>query len=114
MSKMWEYQWWDEHNDERMIYALPSEHDFKYKLDKNFITGKEQLKAKHNKHKEPKTIFDYPENLRGESQNKWGGHKATNLKTFPQSKTPHGRCRTYTNEEIKAVEQEMRERGELG
>jgi hypothetical protein len=58
------------------------------------------------------TINAYPRDLRGFAQNRWGGHQSQRLRGYkPQSSNGPRYCRTYTAEEIKEVEADLRRRG---
>ncbi len=69
------------------------------------------MKNNQNNYKEPKNISDYPRNLRGPSQNKWGGFQNKKIKGYNDSRGPAGPCRVFSEEEIKEYERQMRKRG---
>lgn len=63
-----------------------------------------------------RTLFDYPRELRGFPQNRWGGYRTIRIQTYPPL-LPFGSadpCRTYTDEERRALERKMRAEGRLG
>lgn len=51
-------------------------------------------------------LSDYPTHLRGLSNNKYGGHKATRLRTFKSDWSKTYPCRSYTKDEIRSLEAE--------
>ena len=63
---------------------------------------------------DPEYLDEYPPELRGFSQNRWGGQQTQKLKPYRNySNGPASKCRSLTAAEIKAYEEGMRERGEL-
>jgi hypothetical protein len=67
------------------------------------------------KHKERKpTLADYPIELRGLPNNRWGGHQSLSLKPFKGSTFgAAGPVKQYTADEIRQFELQMRKSGQL-
>jgi hypothetical protein len=71
------------------------------------------ITAKCRKKKKP-TLADYPPELRGLPNNRWGGHQAQSLRGFKgNTYGPAGPVRQFTEVERRKVEDDMRERGEI-
>lgn len=66
--------------------------------------------ANKAKPKKP-TVNSYPRDLRGPSQNRFGGHQSQNLRTYGGKRGPAGPVKILTPEECKAVEDDLRRRG---
>lgn len=58
------------------------------------------------KRRRRKTLSDYPSHLRGLPNNKYGGHSATNLKSYGRDWDRRYPCRTFSEEERRALEAE--------
>ena len=58
-------------------------------------------------------LNNYPKELRGFSQNRFGGQNTQRLRTYRGKFGPAGPVRHLTPDEIKAVEQELRKKGRL-
>src|SRR6478735_5438808 len=65
-------------------------------------------------HAEPKTIGEYPPELQGPPQNKYGGHQTRKLLGFNgNTYGAAGPCRKLTPEEKAKVEADLRAKGEI-
>jgi hypothetical protein len=59
-------------------------------------------------------LKDYPTELRGPPQNRFGGHKTRRIKPFTGSTFgPAGPCRKYSRAECAQVERELRDKGSI-
>lgn len=63
--------------------------------------------------KRRKTLTDFPSHLRGLSNNKYGGHTASNLRAYGRDWNRRFPCRTYSQEEKRALEEQYRKYGSL-
>jgi hypothetical protein len=61
-----------------------------------------------------KCLTDFPPELRGPPQNRYGGHNTVHMRAFKDSSFGGaGPCRTYSARECAQVEQELRAKGYL-
>ena len=60
-----------------------------------------------------RTVNFYPRELRGPSQNRWGGHKARSLRGYPPQGQQTDPGRTLQPEEAALIEADLRARGFL-
>jgi hypothetical protein len=61
-----------------------------------------------------KSLGDYPPELRGPPQNRYGGHNTVHMRVFKDNTFgAAGPCRTYSAKERAHVEQELRAKGLL-
>jgi hypothetical protein len=59
-------------------------------------------------------LRDYPMHLRGEPNNRYGGHNTNRMRGFKgNTYGPAGLCRAYSKQECRKVEEELRRRGLL-
>ena len=64
--------------------------------------------------KRSKRLNDLPKHLRGPSQNRYGGHRNQRQRALKGSTFgPANKGRSYSSEEIKIVEEELRRKGIL-
>jgi hypothetical protein len=63
--------------------------------------------------KKKETLNDYPPELRGFSNNRFGGHKATRLRTYGGKFGPASKCRNLSPEECKIIEAQLKKEGKL-
>ena len=91
-------------------------------------TGKKSIKGKRTKktqkkethsqnacdYKEPKRLDEYEAHLQGPPQNKFGGHRSSRIRGLRGNTFgPASPCYSYTKEQREALEQILREKGEL-
>ena len=62
---------------------------------------------------ERNTVLSYPRELRGPSQNRWGGHQARRLRGYPRQSRQTCPGRTLNREETASIEANLRVRGFL-
>jgi hypothetical protein len=55
-------------------------------------------------------LHDYEPALRGEPQNRWGGHRNTRLNGYGDSYGAAGPCRSLTGEELEAAKAKYEQR----
>ena len=60
------------------------------------------------------TFLSFPRELRGPSQNRWGGHRARRLRGYPPQGCQTDPGRSLNSEEVARLEPELRARGLLG
>jgi hypothetical protein len=65
------------------------------------------------KRRRRKTLNDYPSHLRGLPNNKYGGHNATNLKSYQSDWGKSYPCHIFSEAERRALEEEYRKEGLL-
>ena len=63
--------------------------------------------------KKKPALLQYPPELRGPPNNRYGGHRATGLKTYGGTFGPAGPCRQLSPDERQAIEDQMRKEGRL-
>ena len=76
------------------------------------MTKLKQIDRTPNKKLKP-TVNSYSRDLRGPSQNRFGGHQSQNLRTYGGKRGPAGPVKVFTLEERKAVEEDLRKGGLL-
>jgi hypothetical protein len=60
-----------------------------------------------------KFLNDLPRELRGPSNNRWGGHRTRRLRTYGGKFGPAGPCYSYSEEAKRELEKKMRAEGRL-
>jgi hypothetical protein len=78
----------------------------------NIRNSKKRRKRKATPGATSQLLKDYPHELRGPPQNRFGGHKTIRIKAFPGSTFgPASPCRKYSRAECVQVERELRAKG---